>query len=112
MSRWSKRLREGTRGSLLERIRLRHDVEDRDGELVAVARWDTIGSDVFRFVQALIEVSDLTNLDRESWANGVQDDLGRGWPATVASRPTWRRRAALVESYAYDSDSRLKRFRQ
>jgi hypothetical protein len=69
------RIREGTRSSLLERIRGRHDVEDRDGELVAVTDGAGIGRTVFSFVQALLEISDLRNLDREIVRSTFREDL-------------------------------------
>jgi len=66
---------EGTRSSLLERIRDRHDIEDRDGELVAVTDAAGIGRTVFSFVQALLEISDLRNLDREIVRSTFREDL-------------------------------------
>lgn len=70
-----KRFAEGQRAALLERIRLRHGVQDRDGELVISSDAGSIGSDVFRFCQALLEVSDLRNLDRETIRSTFRDDL-------------------------------------
>ena len=66
---------EGTRSSLLERIRGRHDIEDRDGELVAITDAAGIGRTVFSFVQALLEISDLRNLDREIVRSTFREDL-------------------------------------
>lgn len=66
---------EGTRSSLFERIRHRHDIEDRDGELVAATDAQGIGRTVFSFVQALIELSDLRNLDRDTVRSTFRDDL-------------------------------------
>lgn len=66
---------EGTRSSLLERIQHRHDIEDRDGELVAVTNAAGIGRTVFSFVQALLEISDLRNLDREIVRSTFREDL-------------------------------------
>jgi hypothetical protein len=66
---------EGTRSSLFERIRHRHDIEDREGELVAVTDASGIGRTVFSFVQALIEISDLRNLDREIVRSTFREDL-------------------------------------
>jgi hypothetical protein len=66
---------EGTRSSLFERIRRRHDIDDRDGELVAVSDANRIGRTVFSFVQGLIEISDLRNLDRETVRSTFREDL-------------------------------------
>jgi hypothetical protein len=66
---------EGTRSSLFERIRRRHDIDDRDGELVAVSDAKRIGRTVFSFVQGLIEISDLRNLDRETVRSTFREDL-------------------------------------
>jgi len=66
---------EGTRSALLERIRHRHDIEDRDGELVAVTDVAGIGRTVFSFVQGLLEISDLRNLDREIVRSTFSEDL-------------------------------------
>lgn len=66
---------DGTRSSLFERIRNRHDIEDRDGELIAVTDEAGVGRTVFSFVQALIEISDLRNLDREIIRSTFREDL-------------------------------------
>lgn len=66
---------DGTRSSLLARIQGRHDIEDRDGELVAVTDTAGIGRTVFSFVQALLEISDLRNLDREIVRSTFREDL-------------------------------------
>jgi hypothetical protein len=69
------RLFDGPRGSLLERILLRGSLEERDGEFVARTSPETLGVDIFRFVQALLEISDLRNLDRETVRSTFRDDL-------------------------------------
>jgi len=69
------RLRDGTRASLFERIRSRHGIEDRDGELVAMTDVEQVGTTVFSFVQALLEISDLRNLDREIVRSTFREDL-------------------------------------
>jgi hypothetical protein len=66
---------EGTRSSLLERIRGRHDIEDRAGEFVAVTDASGLGRTVFSFVQAVLEISDLRNLDREIIRSTFREDL-------------------------------------
>ena len=70
-----KRFTEGQRASLLEKIRLRHGVEDRDGEFVLASTRATVGVDVFRFSQALLEVSDLRNLDKEIVRSTFREDF-------------------------------------
>jgi len=70
-----KRFTDGTRAELLERIRLRHGVEDRDGEFVLRSSHATVGVDVFHFSQAMLEVSDLRNLDREVVRSTFREDL-------------------------------------
>ncbi len=70
-----EKLRDGTRAALLERIRLRHHIEDRDGELVLSTSVAKIGPSVFAFTQALLEISDLRNLDREIVRSTFRDDL-------------------------------------
>lgn len=70
-----KRLGEGQRASLLERIQSRHGIEDRNGEFVIASTWETVGADVFRFSQALLEISDLRNLDREIVRSTFREDF-------------------------------------
>jgi hypothetical protein len=72
-----KRFAGGPRAELLEKIQLRHDIEDRDGEFVLRSSRDAVGVDVFRFSQALLEVSDLRNLDREIVRSTFRDDFAR-----------------------------------
>jgi hypothetical protein len=70
------KLRAGTRGGLLEQIRRRHLVEDRDGELVRTAVSEAeIAEGVYAFVQALQQVSDLRLLDREIVRSTFREDL-------------------------------------
>ena len=70
-----KRLSEGQRAELLERIVLRHGLEDRGGEFVLPSSRPSIGTDVFRFSQALLEISDLRNLDREIVRSAFREDF-------------------------------------
>ena len=70
-----KRFTEGQRASLLEKIRLRHGVEDRDGEFVLASTPAAVGVDVFRFSQALLEISDLRNLDKEIVRSTFREDF-------------------------------------
>lgn len=70
------RLRDGTRGTVFERIRTRFGVEDRDGELVhLVPPGRELGTAVFGYVQAMHEVSDLRMLEREIVRSTFKDDL-------------------------------------
>jgi hypothetical protein len=70
------RLRDGTRANVLEQIRLRHGLDDREGELVrpAVTRAE-IGHAVFNFVQALLQVSDIRMLERDIVRSTFREDL-------------------------------------
>jgi len=70
-----KRLQEGQRASVLEKVRLRHNLEDRDGEFVVPSTVETVGVDVFRFSQALLEISDVRNLDREIVRSTFREDF-------------------------------------
>ncbi len=70
-----ERLRDGTRASLLERIRSRHGLEDREGEFVLESSVGDVGASVYSFTQALIEISDLRNLDREIIRSTFREDL-------------------------------------
>lgn len=70
-----ERLYRGTRGLTFERIRTRHGIEDRDGELVVRHAADEAPRGLFAFVQALLEVSDLRNLDRETVRSTFVEDV-------------------------------------
>lgn len=69
------RLATGARAEAFERIRARHGVEDRDGELVSATSWNELPTALFAFVQALIEVSELRNLDHERVRSTFRDDV-------------------------------------
>lgn len=69
------RIYSGTRAQAFERIRTRHGIEDRDGELVARHTLAEAPQALFGYVQALIEISDLRNLDREIIRSTFADDL-------------------------------------
>jgi hypothetical protein len=70
------RLRDGTRANILEQIRLRHGLEDREGELVRPAVGEAeLGGAVFNFVQALLHVADIRMLEREIVRSTFQEDL-------------------------------------
>lgn len=69
------RLAGGTRAELFEGIRHRHMIHDREGELVRPSQLATIAVDILDFVQGLVEVSDLRNLDREIVSSTFKEDL-------------------------------------
>jgi Domain of unknown function DUF1828 len=69
------RLYKGTRALTFERIRARHGIEDRDGELVTRHAAGEAPQGLFSFVQALVEISDLRNLDRETVRSTFAEDL-------------------------------------
>lgn len=50
-------------------------MEERDGELVIASRQDDLPTAFFSFVQALIEVSELRNLDHERVRSTFRDDV-------------------------------------
>jgi len=65
----------GTRAQVFERIRTRHGIDDRDGELVLRHRADETPQALFSFVQALIEICDIRHLDKEIVRSTFADDL-------------------------------------
>jgi len=65
----------GTRAGVFERILRRHGIQDRDGELVRLSPVEDVPEALFSFVQALIEVSDMRHLDRETVRSTFSDDL-------------------------------------
>jgi len=72
------RLGEGARAAIFEGIRSRHGVQERQGELVARSPTEELlGSAVFNFVHALIQVADLRFLEREIVRSTFRDDFER-----------------------------------
>lgn len=70
------RLREGARAAIFDAIRSRHGVQERQGELVARSRTeDLLGSAVFNFVHALVQVADLRFLEREVVRSTFREDF-------------------------------------
>lgn len=65
----------GNRKLLLEAIEQRAGVQERDGELVLATRFDAVAGDLFQFVQALLQISDLRFLSRELVKSTFSDDL-------------------------------------
>lgn len=68
-------LESGNRKVLLEAIEQRTGVEERSGELVLPTRADVVAGDLFQFVQALLQVSDLRFLSRERVRSTFAEDL-------------------------------------
>jgi hypothetical protein len=65
----------GNRKVLLEAIQRRAGLEERSGELVLPTSSDVLAGDLFQFVQALLQVSDLRFLSRERVRSTFADDL-------------------------------------
>ena len=68
-------LESGNRKILLEAIEQRTGIEERSGELVLPTRADVVAGDLFQFVQALLQISDLRFLSRERVRSTFADDL-------------------------------------
>lgn len=69
------KLREGTRGRLLQQVLADSDVEEDEGEFFIEASLDEIGKTLFRFGQALTRVHDLTFLNRLRIESTFYEDL-------------------------------------
>lgn len=65
----------GTRAQVFDRVRMRHGIEDRDGELVARRHVDESPEALFGFVQGLLEITDIRHLDKEIVRSAFADDL-------------------------------------
>jgi Domain of unknown function DUF1828 len=78
-------LESGNRKILLEAIEQRTGIEERSGELVLPTRADVVAGDLFQFVQALLQISDL----RFSLAGARQIDVRRR-PTRPVVRALWR----------------------
>jgi Domain of unknown function DUF1828 len=65
----------GNRKTLLESIEQRAGVKERSGELVLPTHPDVVAGDLFQFVQALLQISDLRFLSRERVRSTFVDDL-------------------------------------
>jgi hypothetical protein len=68
-------LASGNRKVLLETIEQRAGIQDRSGELVLPTHSDAVAGDLFQFVQALLQISDLRFLSRERVKSTFSDDL-------------------------------------
>ena len=69
------KLRDGTRGKLLQQILAETDLIEEDGEFFIDSPADQIGLSVFRFGQALTRVHDLTFLNRLRAESTFYEDL-------------------------------------
>ncbi len=65
----------GNRKVLLESIKARVGLEERQGELVLPTAPDVVAGDLFQFVQALLQISDLRFLSRERVRSTFDDDF-------------------------------------
>ena len=70
-----EKLRDGTRGKLLEQILVEGDVQEDDGEFFIDGLATDLGQNVFRFGQALTRVHDLTFLNRLRAESTFYEDL-------------------------------------
>lgn len=69
------KIREGTRGRLLQQILAESDLVEEDGEFYIDGPADQLGLSVFRFGQALTRVHDLTFLNRVRAESTFYEDL-------------------------------------
>ena len=69
------KIREGTRGKLLQQILSESDLVEEDGEFFIDGPADQLGLNVFRFGQALTRVHDLTFLNRVRAESTFYEDL-------------------------------------
>ncbi len=69
------KLREGTRGKLLQQILSESELGEEEGEFFIDGPADQLGTNVFRFGQALTRVHDLTFLNRARSESTFYEDL-------------------------------------
>jgi hypothetical protein len=69
------KLREGTRGRLMQQVLAESDVEDDEGEFYVDSSVQEIGKTLFRFGQALTRIHDLTFLNRLRVESTFYEDL-------------------------------------
>jgi hypothetical protein len=65
----------GNRKILLDAIEQRTGIEERSGELVLPTTAEVVAGDLFQFVQALLQISDLRFLSRERVRSTFAEDL-------------------------------------
>ena len=68
-------LRRGNRQKLIANALDMANVEDHDGELVMPIRSEQFGDSLFSFVQAILRISDVTYLSRETIRSTFRDDF-------------------------------------
>lgn len=69
------KLREGTRGKILDQIKAETSVEEDNGAFFIDTPMDNLGSNLFRLGQALTKINDLTFLNRAKAESTFYDDL-------------------------------------
>lgn len=69
------KLREGTRGRLLQQVLAESDLQEEDGEFYVDSAVEDIGGNIFRFGQALTRIHDLTFLNRLRAESTFYEDL-------------------------------------
>jgi hypothetical protein len=69
------KLREGTRGRLLQQVLAESDIEEDEGEFFVDSAVEDIGRNIFRFGQALTRIHDLTFLNRLRAESTFYEDL-------------------------------------
>ncbi|MDP8238856.1 MAG: DUF1828 domain-containing protein [Candidatus Hatepunaea meridiana] len=70
-----KDLQEGTRSKIINNVLSTFSVDDRNGELIVNVRDGQFGNALYSYVQALLKISDLTFLSRESVKSTFMDDF-------------------------------------
>jgi hypothetical protein len=69
------KLREGTRGKIFRQIVSELDLQEEDGEFFIDGPTDRLGTNLFRFAQAITRLHDLSTLNRVRVENTFYDDL-------------------------------------
>lgn len=79
------KLREGSRGRLLQQVLAESDLEEADGEFYVDSVADELGQNIFRFGQALTRIHDLTFLNRLRTESTFYEDLRETLRAIVGA---------------------------
>jgi hypothetical protein len=107
------KLREGTRGRLLQQVLSESDMQEDDGEFFVESAIEDLGKSMFRFGQALTRVHDLTFLNRLRAESTFYEDLRETLRGLVGPErlhegfvvPDVPRAADYPVDYLVDSDS-------
>ena len=107
------KLREGTRGRLLQQVLSDSDMQEDDGEFFVDSSIEDLGKSVFRFGQALTRIHDLTFLNRLRAESTFYEDLRETLRALVGAErlqeafvvPEVPRAADYPVDYFIDSQS-------